>query len=91
MSEAVSRGWRVLCQQTLPKMLVGMTGWWVIHVKMSTMCFPSKGKPKDMRAGLGHEKAPGRRARGYEKEACLYRGKGLSSLKMSCLRSLRCH
>lgn len=33
-------------------------------------------------------KAPGRRARRYEKEACLCRGKGLSSLKMSCLRSL---
>ncbi|CAI9179837.1 unnamed protein product [Rangifer tarandus platyrhynchus] len=31
---------------------------------MSTVCFPSKGKPKDTRAGLGHEKAPGRRARG---------------------------
>ena len=87
MSEAVRRGRRVLCQQILPKTLVGMTGWWVIYVTMSTVSFPSKGKPRDARAGLGHEKTPGRRARRYEKQAYLC-SKGLSSLKMSCLRSL---
>lgn len=56
MSAAVRRGRRVLCQQILPKTLVGMTGWWVIHVTVSTVCFPSKGKPRDVRAGLGHRK-----------------------------------
>lgn len=55
---------------------------------MNTVCFPSKDKPRDVRAGLGNKKALGGRASGCEKKDCVCGGKYLSSLKTTCLRSL---